>query len=270
MLVAIRRKIGSWIAQYLSKPIPNYQPFSTYEIPVLESVLQPGDVILVEGDTRVSSAIKYLTQSTWSHAAMYIGEQPGVAFPEGRDDEPNSSPNVLIEAELGFGVIATPLSKYRNFNIRICRPVNLTEEDRQTVVQTMINNLGKNYDLKHIFDLARYLFSTPPVPIRFRRRMLALGSGDPSRAICSSLVAETFQSIQYPILPTIEKTNPSLASSYRAKEIYHIRHHSLFTPKDFDVSPYFQIIKPTIENGFNYQSLVFNVENETKGELKNV
>ena len=263
MLVSIRRKIGSWIAQYLSKPIPNYFPFSTYELPLLESVLQPGDVILVEGDTRVSSAIKYLTQSTWSHAAMYIGEQPGVAFPEGAN---NREPNVLIEAELGFGVIATPLSKYNSFNIRICRPVNLTEEDRQTIVQTMINNLGRNYDLKHIFDLARYLVSTPPVPIRYRRRMLALGSRDPSRAICSSLIAETFQSIQYPILPTIEKTVPS--SQYRAKEIYHIRDRSLFAPKDFDVSPYFQIVKPTIENDFNYQSLIFSVDSKTQGELK--
>ncbi|NKB78190.1 MAG: lipo-like protein [Gammaproteobacteria bacterium] len=251
MLVAARRKIGSWIAKYLSKQIPHYHPFSTCEIPVLENVLQPGDVILVEGDTRISSVIKYLTQSTWSHAAMYIGEQPGVAFPEG---EKNSEPNVLIEAELGFGVIAMPLSKYRNFNIRICRPINLTEEDRQAMVQTMINNLGRNYDLKHVFDLARYLLPIP-VPVRFRRRMLALGSGDPSQAICSSLIAKTFQSIRYPILPTVEKTDPSSVFSFQAKEIYHIRHYSLFTPKDFDVSPYFQIVKPIIENGFNYQSL---------------
>ena len=33
----------------------------------LMACLQPGDVLLVEGQTRVSVAIKYLTQSTWSH-----------------------------------------------------------------------------------------------------------------------------------------------------------------------------------------------------------
>jgi hypothetical protein len=36
-----------------------------------------------------------------------------------------------------------------------------------------------------------------------------------------------------------------------AREVLHIRHHSLFTPRDFDVSPYFAIIKPTLELGFD-------------------
>ena len=36
-------------------------------------------------------------------------------------------------------------------------------------------------------------------------------------------------------------------------EISHTRHHSLLTPRDFDVSPYFEIIKPTIERGFDYR-----------------
>jgi hypothetical protein len=36
-----------------------------------------------------------------------------------------------------------------------------------------------------------------------------------------------------------------------------VRHHSLFAPRDFDVSPYFEVIKPTIEAGFDYQSLVW-------------
>ena len=36
--------------------------------------MEPGDILLVEGNQRVSSAIKYLTQSTWSHAAFYLGK----------------------------------------------------------------------------------------------------------------------------------------------------------------------------------------------------
>jgi hypothetical protein len=35
----------------------------------------------------------------------------------------------------------------------------------------------------------------------------------------------------------------------------HIRHHSLYMPRDFDISPYFRIVKPTIELGFDYQKL---------------
>ena len=117
----------------------------------------------------------------------------------------------------------------------------------------------RHYDLKHIFDLLRYLLPTLPVPTRFRRRLLALGSGDPTRAICSTLIAQAFESVHYPILPEIQRTwsdNPMQADCYA--EIYHIRHHSLYTPRDFDISPFFDIIKPAIENGFDYRSLAWS------------
>jgi hypothetical protein len=37
----------------------------------------------------------------------------------------------------------------------------------------------------------------------------------------------------------------------------HIRHHSLYTPRDFDLSPYFQIVKPTLVYGFDYKAVVW-------------
>ena len=43
----------------------------------LAATLRPGDVLLVEGNTRLSVAIKYLTQSTWSHAALFVGAAVG-------------------------------------------------------------------------------------------------------------------------------------------------------------------------------------------------
>ena len=78
--------------------------------------------------------------------------------------------------------------------------------------------------------------------------MLSIGSGDPTRAICSTLIAEAFQSVGYPILPSVE-------SGPQAEEILHIRHHSLFAPRDFDLSPYFQIVKPTISQDFDHKAL---------------
>src|SRR5689334_21697563 len=45
-----------------------------YDIDSLRATLRPGDVILVEGSQRVSEVIKYLTQSSWSHAALYVGD----------------------------------------------------------------------------------------------------------------------------------------------------------------------------------------------------
>jgi hypothetical protein len=120
-----------------------------------------------------------------------------------------------------------------------------------------MDHLGYGYDLKNVIDLLRYLLPTPPVPVRWRRRMLALGSGAPTRAICSTLIAQAFQSVGYPILPAIERRREQASSGYGyvEREILHIRHHSLFTPRDFDLSPYFRIVKPTVERGFNHRSL---------------
>lgn len=103
--------------------------------------------------------------------------------------------------------------------------------------------LGHQYDLKNVIDLARYLFPTPPVPVRWRRRMIAFGSGDPTRAICSTLIAQAFQSVRYPILPVVQAVpsqDPMCPDCM--DEILHVRHHSLFVPRDFDVSPYFAVI----------------------------
>ena len=90
--------------------------------------------------------------------------------------------------------------------------------------------------------------------------MLARGSGDPTRAICSTLIAQAFEGISYPILPlmTIERVPGGDNAGYIEREILHIRHHSLYTPRDFDVSPYFNVIKPTIASGFNYHNLVWS------------
>jgi hypothetical protein len=126
----------------------------------------------------------------------------------------------------------------------------------------MVSRLGLRYDMKKIFDLLRYFFPIP-VPTRFRRRMIALGSGDPTRAICSSLIAQAFQSVRYPILPRIERSqrhDPKLRRMRR--EIYYIRHHSLFAPRDFDLSPYFAVVKPTIERGFDYRRVAWQKERE--------
>ena len=86
--------------------------------------------------------------------------------------------------------------------------------------------------------------------------MLALGSGDPSRANCSTLIAQAFQSIRYPILP-ITDTRSADRPEYPGciEEILRVRHHSLFARRDFDVSPYFQIVTTGIDAGFDFQAL---------------
>jgi len=247
------RRVGHWLAAYLTRPLFNYEPYAPVPATRLQTLLEPGDVLLVEGNTRVSAAIKYLTQSTWSHAALYIGDALGHGL------DPETAPT-LMEADLNQGVIAVPLATYARFNTRVCRPVGLTAEDRGRVVAYTASRLGDAYDLKNLIDLARYLLPTPPVPSFLRRRLLALGSGDPTRAICSTLIAQAFQSVRYPILPRVETLCPEgqQPCAYSVREVLHIRHHSLFTPRDFDLSPYFRIIKPVEAFGFDYRALVWD------------
>jgi hypothetical protein len=114
--------------------------------------------------------------------------------------------------------------------------------------------------MKNITDLMRYLLPQPPVPARWRRRLLAFGSGDPTRAICSSLIAQAFEKIHYPILPRITREfRADARARFQRSEILHIRHHSLYAPRDFDLSPYFAIVKPTLETGFDYRLLRWSV-----------
>lgn len=243
--------LGKRLAGFLDKRSPGYEPTTPSDPNALRASLRPGDILLVEGDTRISAVIKYLTQSTWSHAAMFVGPIEGAS-------EPDGEPHVLVEAYLGEGVITAPLSKYRDFHTRICRPVGLTAEDQAQVCRFMIQRVGLDYDLKNILDMMRFLIPMP-IPVRWRRRMIAFGSGDPTRAICSTLIAQAFESVRYPILPKIEKAARDGEQRVRGRaaraEILHIRHHSLYAPRDFDISPYFAILKPTIQRGFNYKKL---------------
>src|ERR1700761_6652239 len=65
--------VGKMIAGYLQKEVPGYEPFTPSDPEHLRGIIMPGDVLLVEGNNRVSGIIKYLTQSTWSHAALFVG-----------------------------------------------------------------------------------------------------------------------------------------------------------------------------------------------------
>jgi hypothetical protein len=252
MFDRLKEAISAAILRFLAQPTARYAPFFAPDPAVVRSALQPGDVVLIEGNTRLSAIIKFLTQSTWSHAALYVGERPGDVAPDGE-------PNVLLEAEAGPGVITVPLSKYVHFNMRICRAVGLSTENKQKVVDYTLARIGKLYDSKQIMDLARYLFPYPPVPVWFRRRMLSIGSGDPTKAICSTLIAEAFASIHYPILPESVSLNGKTygIAPYVQSEIDHIRKHGLYTPRDFDVSPYFAVVKPSLTDGFDYHKLVW-------------
>ena len=237
--------IGRVLARYLEKPAQGYEPFTPSDPDALRAALKPGDVLLIEGNNHISGVIKYLTQSTWSHAALYVG-------PIGDRVAADGEPLLLVEANIGEGVIAAPLSKYVRYHTRICRPAGLSEEDRARVCAYATERIGFDYDMKNILDLMRYLLPLP-VPQRWRRRLMSLGSGHPTRIICSALIAQAFENVRYPILPKVTLVESELAR----QEILEIRHSSLFAPRDFDISPYFEVVKPTLQRSFDYKALAW-------------
>lgn len=205
--------------------------------------VKPGDVVLIEGRTRVSEVIKVITQSRWSHAALYIGRLHEIEHPLSRervksfyDGQPDVQ--LIIESELGLGTIVRPLTTYDREHLRICRPRDLTYQDSQKVINYAVSRLGNNYDVRQIFDLARLLFPWWIMPRRWRSSLFAKNVGKPTKTVCSTMIAEAFASIQYPILPLVKRAEKS-SSEYS----FYRRNPKLCTPSDFDYSPYFDIIK---------------------------
>jgi len=249
------------IAQFtrlLTKPLTAYEVRVPTNPELLKKVLQKGDIILVEGDQRVSQVIRYLTQSSWSHSAIYIGDEllkekygqrQQVADRYGREAE-----FLLLEALVGEGVVTNVLAKYRSYNIRICRPHKLHREDLDRVLESVIAHLGDAYDIQHIFDLGRFFFPVSLVPRRWRRAALHFGSGKEHEVICSSMIARAFHTVGYPVLPQVEITeeNPAPApwwrnlpfrNAQRLRARFREQDPALITPRDFDLSPYFDVIK---------------------------
>jgi hypothetical protein len=140
--------------------------------------------------------------------------------------------------------------------MRLCRPLSLSSAEVLAICNYAKARIGDSYDVRNVIDLARYLIPTPPVPLPWRRRMIALGSGDPTKAICSTLIAQAFETIRYPVLPIVtQETSNDENCVDCVRDILHIRHFSLYTPRDFDVSPYFEIVKPTMAVQFDHHAL---------------
>jgi len=267
----LRDRVFGVAARALTKPRGNYTLLLPNDFDALLRVIRPGDVILVDGDQRVSEVIKYLTQSTWSHSVLYVGDDILRRFPAQRDtmmaQHGRDAEHMMIEALLD-GVLASPLSKYANFNLRICRPVGLRREDLQRILDEVIAQIGMRYDVKNILDLARYFFPVSLIPRRFRRKALQFGSGLTTQVICSSIIGRAFQNVGFPILPRttplgtatpphrlldrLLRRNPPPYSAVFRRQL-----PSIITPRDFDLSPYFEIIKfnPVEASNFDYRRI---------------
>ena len=203
--------------------------------------LRTGDVLLVEGRSRVSEVIKIITQSPWSHSALYVGRVYDIKDPDLRavieyhyDGDPQDQ--LIIEALIGRGTIVSSLTNYRHDHLRICRPTGLSPADAEKLIGYAVKQLGWDYDVRQILDLARFAFPWGILPRRWRSSLFQHNAGNPTRTVCSTLLAEAFGAVDFPILPFIARDEDGSVRFFK-------RNPRLFAPRDFDYSPYFAIIK---------------------------
>ena len=272
---SLRRRLVDRIVDYLMEPLPNYERRVRNDLGALLGSARKADVILIEGDQRVSAIIRYLTQSSWSHSALYIGDEllrrGGEQATWARQHFGDGAQHLVVEA-LPRGVVASPLVKYVDFNLRICRPHKLRPDHCRVIMDEAVAAIGWRYDLRNVFDLARYLIPVRLVPPRWRAAALHFGSGEPTEVICSSLLARLFYRVRFPIQPTVERHAADLPEdgspgavlvrrvfgqpSAHFTGLFRMRHPTLITPRDFDLSPFFEIVKLNpVAKDFDYSRM---------------
>lgn len=199
------------------------------------------DVLLVEGRSRVGSIIKTITASPWTHVALYIGRVSDIEDPDlqgivQRYYQGDPHEQLIIEALLGEGTVIKPLSKYKHDHLRVCRPRGLSRQDAQRVIAAAVRHLGTDYDMRQLIDLARLMFPFAIVPRRWRSTLFEYAAGEQTKIVCSTMIAEVFHAVQFPILPVIHRMEDGRLRLFK-------RNTRLYVPRDFDYSPYFEIIK---------------------------
>lgn len=261
---ATMKSVGRYLLRRLEMPIPSYEKRIINNMDNLYREIQPGDVLLVEGRSRLSRIIQIMTKSAWSHAAIYIGNrlddntEPGIKLLLENLSAADRQ-HMLIEADAGNGVTGVPLNKYKDHNIRICRPFGISAEDLDTVLKLILGNFGKHYDHENLLDLA--LLVLPPLLNPFKKRTIqaCLGGCTEYKVICSGMIANAFQQVGYPIVPALltdsDIDNRRINDPYGSKLV--MRHYSQIVPRDFDLSPNFEIVKYNIigYGDFDYKSI---------------
>jgi hypothetical protein len=236
----LKNYVWDKFVDWLTYESPNFKtPLTSFER--LRYELRPGDVLLVEGRSNVSEIIKSITQSMWTHSFIYIGRLHDIDDPMLRDHIQkyrHCSPDeqLIVEAVLGKGIIISSIEFYEGEHLRICRPRGITRADSQAVIEYAIKQLGTDYNVRQIMDLARFMFPYWFLPKRWRSTLFEHHVGRPTKTVCSTMIAEAFSKVRFPIIPVISQDKDGQLSLIR-------NNSKLVTPRDFDHSPYFDVIK---------------------------
>ncbi len=220
LFARIRSRVMATLALYLTQPIKHYRPATTADPRSLASILDPGDVLLSDCNTRVAALVKRITRSTWSHVSMYVGP-----LEEGPD------PRCVVEADIAAGVRAIRLSELNAVHVRVLRPISLNDIERHRLADWVVNRIGDEYDLAHAWALGRNLLRQR-LPARFGSLPSTLAKSA-TRFICCSLLAHAFALVGYPILLAQVRVSATGTADHRN-----------LTPGDFEHASGFKAVWP--------------------------
>lgn len=233
-------QITTWVSLWLLYEEPRTTP-PLQDFDAMCRDLLPADVLLFKGRSRVSRVISVVSQSQWTHAALYIGrlsDYPKDSKITGliqKNFDGDANEQLVVESLLHRGLVITPLSNYAHDGIRLCRPRGILEEDTKLIVQNVLAQTGREYDIRQLIDLGRFIFPYTILPRRWLSSLFNYKPGGATRTVCSTVLAEAFMVVKFPVIPVIHGNEGNVSVTRRNPK--------LFTPRDFDYSPYFDIIK---------------------------
>jgi hypothetical protein len=219
-LTRARTRLTGALVLYLAKPVKRYSLATPADARSFARILDPGDVLLSDGNTRVAALVKRVTRSTWSHVSMYVGP-----LEEGPD------PPCIVEADVAAGVRSIRLSELKALHVRVLRPIGLNDMDRRRLADWVVNRIGGEYDLAHAWALGRNLLRQR-LPTRLRSLPYTMAK-NATRFICCSLLAHAFALVGYPILPVQMRVSPTDTMDHRN-----------LTPGDFERASVFKVVWP--------------------------
>jgi hypothetical protein len=226
LVAGMRARLIDGLVRYLAQPDKRRTVTATANPRSLSAILDRGDVLLSEGNTRLSALVKRITRSSWSHVSMYVGPL---------EDGPD--PPCIVEADIAKGVRSIRLSELNAVRVRVLRPTALIDTDRCRLADWVVSRIGSEYDLVHACVLGRDLLRLP-WPTRLQPSSYTT-SKSTTRFICCSLLAHAFALVGCPILPVPMRVSVAAAPG-----------HGNLTPGDFEHASVFEVVPPDEHRSF--------------------
>jgi hypothetical protein len=222
MLTRLRTRLLAALTLYLAQPITKSVGSQSPQPQSLATVLVRGDVLLTQGNSRFAALIRSITRSPWSHVSLYVGPL---------SDDPD--PLCIVEADIASGVRSIRLSELNALQVRVLRPIGLTDSDRHRLADWTVGRIGSEYDLAHAWNLLRNRVRQL-LPLRVRSTPGTVASSA-SRFVCCSLLAHAFACLGYHIFP-------DQLSRRRARtgDSAHL------VPSDFERASLFEVVGPSM------------------------